>query len=267
MNEAIKNQINDLRVAIYRYHKGLAFSSSRSSIIRCAKKLIDIPEINNLLNEYNGLTSDKIEIQEAIDYINEAIENNKAKNINRNSHPILEKFDNVLQEHSDHLNIECTKHFNGLRNEFLEANKIKPIDSYSYARKKAEFVKPIDMITIQYERIISTKISEDPIHQLIQHLGFPYSNDELWNVWLEKKVNEIVKANKFKLYSAVIKKLKSLEIESIENEWIHTGSQGFEGNFILTLKNGEKKFFTVKSIYAGGYNIQCLHYRFLAKVK
>jgi len=284
MDLILKNKINDLRVAIYAYNKGL-YAASMRSIMIYAKKLISITNIKELMNEYNDSTSEmynkeKIDIEQALYYINQAKEKDNTKNINRNSHPILEKFDNVLENHSNHLKSECEKYFNGLRNEFL---KVQPIKIYEYANNEAIKMLPEELKNIDDEMryrnneelklqskkqiFISEYVRENQIYKLISSLTFDYKNEIKWIEWLNKKVEEIIKANKFKLYSTVIKKLKSLDIEKIEENYIRTGVQGFEGNFTLTLKNKTEKIFKVHSIYAGGYNIQCEHYRFLTNLK
>lgn len=43
-------------------------------------------------------------------------------------------------------------------------------------------------------------------------------------------------------------------------------TDGFNGVFVINTNNGVKRVF-IETVYAGGYNIQCLHLRVLVKVK
>lgn len=265
MNTKLKNQINDLRFSIYGYERGLTFSR-RSSILHYAKKLINESNIVDLLNEFNSISSDKIDVEKAMNYIKESKETQKSKNLKEEDHIILSMFDEVLVDQAKRLKESCETYFNKLRDDFVAAYKIKPIDVFAYAKQKITYQKPENMSQYQYDAYLARCVGDDPTYQLIHSLSFSFLDDVKWSEWLEKRVNAIVKANKQKLFSVVLRKLKNLEIEKVDKQYIHTGDQGFEGNFSLTLKDQSTKGFNVKSINAGGYNIQCLHYRFLAKI-
>jgi hypothetical protein len=176
-------------------------------------------------------------------------------------------FDEVLVEQAKRLKESCETYFNKLRDDFVAAYKIKPIDVFAYAKQKITYQKPENMSQYQYDAYLAIRVGNDPTYQLIRSLSFSFLNDIKWNEWLDERVNAIVKSNKQKLFSVVLRKLKNLEIIKVNKESTHTGPQGFEGNFTLTLIDQSTKMFNVKSIYAGGYNIQCFHYRFLAKLK
>lgn len=66
-----------------------------------------------------------------------------------------------------------------------------------------------------------------------------------------------------KINTAVVKKIKDADqIVKIECRFLGTGKDGFvEGYWTLTLKDGTEKVFGWSTLYAGGWNIQCLHVR------
>jgi hypothetical protein len=54
-------------------------------------------------------------------------------------------------------------------------------------------------------------------------------------------------------------------VEVISEEFYRT-ADGFNGEFVVDTNAGRKTV-TVNTVYAGGYNIQCLHLRVLVKVR
>jgi len=90
-------------------------------------------------------------------------------------------------------------------------------------------------------------------------------------MWLEggesylkiQVAKEIVRAQD-KVDVAVAKKLKGVDVKEIKNLYINRGKDGYvEGAWLV---NGDKTF-KFETIYAGGYNIQCLHIRTLYSFK
>ena len=66
--------------------------------------------------------------------------------------------------------------------------------------------------------------------------------------------------------ASIAKKLEKADVtEVIGQEFVHT-NDGFNGVYIVNTNAGIKKVI-IDTIYAGGYNIQCLHLRVLVKVK
>lgn len=64
----------------------------------------------------------------------------------------------------------------------------------------------------------------------------------------------------------IAKKLEKAEVtEVVSSEFVNT-NDGFNGVFMINTNNGVKKV-TIETVYAGGYNVQCLHLRVLVKVK
>lgn len=65
--------------------------------------------------------------------------------------------------------------------------------------------------------------------------------------------------------SITAKLVKAGVTEVISEEFTST-NDGFNGVFVVNTDAGKKKV-TIETIYAGGYNIQCLHLRVLVRVK
>lgn len=74
---------------------------------------------------------------------------------------------------------------------------------------------------------------------------------------LEKILNKEVEHKRAKLFELVNKKAGNI----VDATGIKNGVDGSINGFII----GEKSKVCVETIYAGGYNIQCLHFRLLVK--
>ena len=88
-----------------------------------------------------------------------------------------------------------------------------------------------------------------------------YSGDNLEN-YMTKNCEAITKKRNSNIATKLV---KSGVTEVINEEFSHTNN-GFNGLFVVNTDNGQKKV-TISTIYAGGYNIQCLHLRVLTKIK
>lgn len=61
-------------------------------------------------------------------------------------------------------------------------------------------------------------------------------------------------------------KLEKSGVTEVISESFTNTNDGFNGVFIVNTDGGQKRV-TIDTVYAGGYNIQCLHLRVLVKVK
>lgn len=130
------------------------------------------------------------------------------------------------------------------------------VDRYSYS---------IVQEMIKEDRTVFTKESADGlrIHDGISNI----KRDFLWDGFKMWKTKEVISKCRQKLIATINKKLKGLDVKSLEELFVRQGQQGFEGEWIVTLGDGTKRLFEAKSIYAGGYNIQRFHFRYLTYLK
>jgi hypothetical protein len=81
-----------------------------------------------------------------------------------------------------------------------------------------------------------------------------------------KFVEKNCKATVDRRNASIAKKLLKAEVaEVLSNEFTWT-KDGFNGIFRVNTDKGEKRV-KIETIYAGGYNIQCLHLRVLVNIK
>jgi hypothetical protein len=90
-----------------------------------------------------------------------------------------------------------------------------------------------------------------------------YGNSEAGIIeFIEKNCAAIVKRRN----ASIAKKLEKAGVKEVISEEFSRCNDGFNGFFMINCDSGIKKV-SIESIYAGGYNIQCLHQRVLCKVK
>jgi hypothetical protein len=81
----------------------------------------------------------------------------------------------------------------------------------------------------------------------------------------KKKIHKMASDKLLKVDVAVVKKLKNIVVETIES--IHLNINSADGYAEGIWKINNTHIFEFHVIYAGGYNIQCLHYRTLYNLK
>jgi len=64
----------------------------------------------------------------------------------------------------------------------------------------------------------------------------------------------------------IANKLEKAGVTEVVSEEFHHTNDGFNGVFVVNTNAGRKSV-RIETIYAGGYNVQCLHLRVLVKVK
>jgi len=139
--------------------------------------------------------------------------------------------------------------------EFLNNWKVKAKEFYLDAEQDYKLNKD-NFIT---EIINGTKITA--YERSCQHFNNKYGKGTMQVIKYEmNKIDEILKkeaeGKKIKLITTVEKKSGKIIDTNLEI--------GIDGS-LNGMINGETKTVKVTTVYAGGYNIQCLHYRILVK--
>lgn len=83
---------------------------------------------------------------------------------------------------------------------------------------------------------------------------------------IEAFVIKNCEAIKDKRNASIANKLEKAGVTDVISEEFHQSADGFNGVFKVNTDKGIKTV-RISSIYAGGYNIQCLHLRVLVTVK
>lgn len=140
---------------------------------------------------------------------------------------------------------------------FIEQYKIMAKDHYMNRMEKckAEQKRLEELRTLKSWQV--TQI----IHQ--DFGAFVSNNRHFSNEVFERKVVELLEkdaeSKKASLINLVEKKIGKI----VDLKYMTVGSDGSLNGLII----GEDANASVQTIYAGGYNIQCLHYRVLVQVK
>lgn len=86
------------------------------------------------------------------------------------------------------------------------------------------------------------------------------------NEYIEKFVTKNCAATAKKRNATITNKLIKAGVTEVNESKFSHSKDGFNGTFQVETNAGRKTV-TVDTIYAGGYNIQCLHLRVLTKIK
>lgn len=88
----------------------------------------------------------------------------------------------------------------------------------------------------------------------------------VYNDRVEDFITKNCKATAEKRNAMIARKLEKAGVTEVSSTTYNRTNDGFNGTFVVETNAG-RKVATVDSIYAGGYNIQCLHMRVLVKVR
>ena len=84
---------------------------------------------------------------------------------------------------------------------------------------------------------------------------------------LEKLIEDICKDNIDERNAKIARKIQTIGASEVVGEGkVTTCADGFNGVFFVNTDLGQKRV-EINTILAGGYDVQCLHYRTLIKVK
>lgn len=141
--------------------------------------------------------------------------------------------------------------------EFIAQWKIKAINYYhqaidDYSKRYDEICKTYKYWSEDFKSEI--RMLHDEYNQIVRNLSYGYSDRDR-EERLQKIINREAKAKEKTLIARVNKEVGSI-VKALN---LNVGVNG-ELNGTIQGENGVCK---IETIYAGGYNIQCLHYRVL----
>lgn len=93
--------------------------------------------------------------------------------------------------------------------------------------------------------------------------------DVIGHGWSERREETIIKSAETKIAkrnTKIANKLKKAKITKVGASEIKRTNDGFEGYYKVDTETGTKDI-VIRTIIAGGYNIQCLHLRVLVNIK
>ena len=135
--------------------------------------------------------------------------------------------------------------------------RIQVVEQFFEGYEKEVFAYFVEMYKLTYqeqrELVNLGKLTKGNF-QILR--GTPLTHDQGYGI--DAIVHKDIEMKKAKLYGTIQKKMD----EEIKEVNLY---QGEDGTMNGTLK-GETKTLRIETIRAGGYNVQCLHYRILVKV-
>lgn len=128
---------------------------------------------------------------------------------------------------------------------------------------KKQFMEK-SFISLYFTRIVNDNRNDNWKKDFKYNVKFePKSYKKYFQVYKEEFI--IWSTNKLK--KAILTALYTDDFVDIKNIKLSKGVKGFEINAILINDEGKNFNFITNAISAGGYNIQCFHYRYLIKIK
>jgi len=207
------------------------------------------------------------------------IENVGKISYNTSHNDIRKIFKPLFKKHEEYLIEKTSDKYNRLRKKFLEtfSNEINSknislktlLSDYPDNENLQNYFKGKDSIDSYMDRRI---LKEFPIKNSHGYFNFytefreSIYDEQEFNVKLKKIIDATIELNESKLVEALYSKLEGLDIKSVEDIDSVIGNQGIEGLYKITLADGTAGKMTTKSIFAGGYNIQILHFRYLIRL-
>jgi len=158
------------------------------------------------------------------------------------------------------------KIINRLNEVFVEFDNKVLVDSKKWAVERVVAIREFK----QSDEAMSLRRDQFAYYEKLFALAGGKSWYNAFNGRSIEMINELMEKNHRvtieKRNASITKKLEKVGVtEVIDEEFVYT-KDGFNGVFAVNTDVGIKRV-TIDTIYAGGYNIQCLHLRVLVKVK
>jgi hypothetical protein len=142
--------------------------------------------------------------------------------------------------------------------EFSDDKLVRMIDYNEIVEPIGKFVREIDAVD-RYGRPQKQPIT---FYTALIYLSG-------WEAKLDAGVTRYVETLKQSLYHSILDHFR--KIHNAIREWkkisLRVGTKGIQGSFLFKFENGGSFVFETEAIGAGGYNIQCYHFRYLSHFK
>lgn len=154
------------------------------------------------------------------------------------------------------------QHYVSTLNEYTDLSNncyalVKKYSLYSYSPKQ---IMPPEYVQAKKDLKTFNDIRSKSENSLIARCSYannPNNPTETLDSFLEKFLDKEVEVKK----ATLIEKIEAKAGTIIDADKLYIGADGSINGYVL----GSIKQVQVETIYAGGYNIQCLHYRVLVK--
>lgn len=234
---------------------GVDFNKLKDVILNSTlldKEVVLYKDIRELLKDFN-LDFDDWDVDTLVESVNKLFdllkiqknwENKYNKQVNIEDKPKIQVIVDFLNNWED----EVREFFIENSKEYFE---LRQKESEEYQKFKAEH--PRDRYTSSWNSFIRDYYKD--IHSITKEITL---NSREWKID-EDRLNKILEREKQNKYEILEKRVKDIcgEIQDASNLYI--GKNGELNGFII----GDKGKAKVETIGAGGYNIQCFHYRLL----